>query len=518
MLAGKIGEWADYHHGETSMCGAISGLGRMVKFTNNFGGLLPQGQCGSPHMSADRATASPRYLEMTVMSAIVNGWLAFKSDMPTLPKRVTESSDSVPLCFAPPVPGVLVNGCAAGIGSGFSSFIPPYNLPSLAVATGKMLALLGLDDDEGGPPPAEHDDRVALAEARDEALRVHMEQPSTEGLVLPVGSPVWEAFRGEVDEFLPHWEDFTGRVIKDPETGTIRAYGTYTLSQPTAKNDVVMTVTELAPGSTTSPWAGWVEGVLRIGCNPAEWYKEQGKKPPKTFPHAFVRRVTNTSAGRVTHIELMLDGTACARYMKDPVNPLTGYHDRLVQALDLSVSVPLTNMHIITPDNKIVKYDALSDAFIHYAPHKLRSLRDRKAHTLDRLPRGIAKENAKMKYLSGIADGTITLFRRKRAEVVTDLARLGFPYDDYVDGTQPEPQSGTATFKYLLNLRTTAFLGDDDEVTEGMAKMTKHRDALQLQLGTLRETSLLALWKQDLEELQRAHADYLVQRGKETPE
>ncbi len=528
VLAGKIGEWADYHHGEASMCGAISSLGRMVKFTNNFGGLLPQGQCGSAHMSADRATASPRYLEMSVMSSILNGWLCMKADMPTLTKRITESSESVPMCFAPAVPGVLVNGCAAGIGSGFSSFIPPYHLPTLMTATEKLIALLGVDVDKedggsgssagaGSSPTSTHDLRVAAAQTSDEFLRVHMDQPSTQPLV---GSKsMWEtSFRKEVDVFLPHWEDFTGHVVRDPETEVIRAYGTYTLSKPTTKGEMTMTVTELAPGSTTSPWASWVEGVLRIGCNPADWYKEQGKNQPKVPPHTFVRRVTNTSAGRVTQIELVLDVAASARYMKDPVNPLTGYHDRLVQALDLSISVSLSNMHIITPDNKIVKYDSVADAFFHYAPHKLRCLRDRKAHTLDRLPRSIAKEDAKMRYLSGIADGSILLFRRKRVEVVADLARMDFPYDDYVDGTQAEPQSGTASFKYLLNLKTTAFLGDDDEVTEGMAKMVKHRDALQAQLEELQETSLLMMWQQDLVGLRDAHTAYLVQRGKENPE
>jgi DNA topoisomerase-2 len=123
QLAGYVSEHAGYHHGETSLNGAIICLAQDYMGSNNVNLLQPNGQFGT-RLQGGKDAASPRYI-YSALSPIT--YAIFRpEDAPVLEYREDDGVSVEPLFYAPIVPMVLVNGCS-GIGTGFSTCVPTFD-------------------------------------------------------------------------------------------------------------------------------------------------------------------------------------------------------------------------------------------------------------------------------------------------------------------------------------------------------------------------------------------------------
>ena len=96
--------------------------------SNNIPLFFNEGQFGSRVKNGEDA-ASGRYL-FTKLNMPTRK--IFRSEDDEFLKDRVEEGDLVEKEFyVPIVPMILVNGCSAGIGSGFSSSIPPYKLDDI---------------------------------------------------------------------------------------------------------------------------------------------------------------------------------------------------------------------------------------------------------------------------------------------------------------------------------------------------------------------------------------------------
>jgi DNA topoisomerase-2 len=123
QLAGYVSEHAAYHHGEASLNQAITAMAQIFVGANNINLLNPIGQFGS-RLLGGKDSASPRYIH-TQLECIVDK-LFKKEDLPILKHLSEDGSVIEPECYAPIVPLLAINGCV-GIGTGFSTDIPPHN-------------------------------------------------------------------------------------------------------------------------------------------------------------------------------------------------------------------------------------------------------------------------------------------------------------------------------------------------------------------------------------------------------
>jgi DNA topoisomerase-2 len=123
QLSGYISEHTGYHHGEASLQGAIINMAQDYCGSNNINLLLPSGNFGTRRMGGKDAS-SPRYI-FTQLTSITRN-IFINKDEPVL-ENVLEEGDVVePVRYYPIIPMILVNG-SEGIGTGFSTNIPPYN-------------------------------------------------------------------------------------------------------------------------------------------------------------------------------------------------------------------------------------------------------------------------------------------------------------------------------------------------------------------------------------------------------
>lgn len=135
QLAPKVSELTDYHHGETSLMGAIIGLAQDYVGSNNINLLLPLGGFGS-RLQLGGDAASPRYIFTKLNPVALK---IFDSKDSTLLKYLeSDGSQIEPEWFAPVLPMILVNG-ALGIGTGFSTTILQYDPKHLAQYIQTML-------------------------------------------------------------------------------------------------------------------------------------------------------------------------------------------------------------------------------------------------------------------------------------------------------------------------------------------------------------------------------------------
>ncbi len=127
QFAGYVSEHTGYHHGEASLNEAIIGMAQDFMGANNIPWLVPQGQFGT-RLQGGSDSASPRYIH-TYLQPIVKK-LVPAADFPVLTYRDDDGTPVEPDWYPPVLPMLLING-ARGIGTGYSTYIPPCNPKTL---------------------------------------------------------------------------------------------------------------------------------------------------------------------------------------------------------------------------------------------------------------------------------------------------------------------------------------------------------------------------------------------------
>jgi DNA topoisomerase-2 len=124
QLAGFVAEKTNYHHGEQCLFETITKLAHDFVGSNNIPLLFRDGQFGG-RIAGGKDAANARYIytKLDVLTRYI-----FREEDDSLLVHLYDDGDKVePVYFVPIIPMILVNGCTAGIGTGWSSQVPCYN-------------------------------------------------------------------------------------------------------------------------------------------------------------------------------------------------------------------------------------------------------------------------------------------------------------------------------------------------------------------------------------------------------
>jgi DNA topoisomerase-2 len=127
QLAGYVAEQTAYHHGEASLQGTIVNLAQNFVGANNLNLLEPSGQFGT-RLAGGKDAASSRYI-FTRLGPQTRK-IFDPTDGPVLEYVLDDGQQVEPEFYSPIVPMILING-AEGIGTGFSCYVPPYNVETV---------------------------------------------------------------------------------------------------------------------------------------------------------------------------------------------------------------------------------------------------------------------------------------------------------------------------------------------------------------------------------------------------
>ncbi len=124
QFGAEVARITEYHHGETSLFGAIINMAQDYVGSNNYNLLKPLGQFGS-RLKGGADHAAPRYI-FTNLNELTRT-IFNEDDSVLLTYLVVENVQVEPKYYIPIIPMILVNG-SKGIGTGFSTTIYPYNI------------------------------------------------------------------------------------------------------------------------------------------------------------------------------------------------------------------------------------------------------------------------------------------------------------------------------------------------------------------------------------------------------
>jgi DNA topoisomerase-2 len=147
QLAGYVSEHAAYHHGEASLNQAIIAMAQTFVGSNNVNILEPIGQFGS-RLLGGKDASSPRYIH-THLTRLARS-LFIPSDTPVLKHLDDDGLPVEPQWYSPVIPLILVNG-SEGIGTGYSTSIPPHNPISIIRALRSRLNKEDVFESVGNP-------------------------------------------------------------------------------------------------------------------------------------------------------------------------------------------------------------------------------------------------------------------------------------------------------------------------------------------------------------------------------
>lgn len=124
QFAGYIAEHTEYHHGEQILGDTISTLAHAFVGSNNIPLLYRAGQFGS-RLEGGKDCSASRYIH-TKLDMLTR--LIFREEDEKLLDYIVEEGNTIePKYYVPIIPMILVNGCKAGIGTGWACTIPCFN-------------------------------------------------------------------------------------------------------------------------------------------------------------------------------------------------------------------------------------------------------------------------------------------------------------------------------------------------------------------------------------------------------
>ena len=388
QLAGYVSEHAAYHHGEASLNGTIVNMAQNFVGSNNVNLLKPMGQFGSRLMGG-KDSASPRYIH-TYLEDIVSK--IFRKEDAGLLKYVDDDGDLVePEYYLPVVPLIAING-SVGIGTGYSTDIPPYK----------------------------PDDLICL-------LR-HRLEGSMESLAGHALDPWWFGFKGTT-----HRQDDQTWITK----------GLYEIDE--AKKTV--TITELPAGTWTKDYKAFLDVLLDSEEKKSKESKAQAKKAETS---------STTSKGEVEPCGLKgfddlyndVDVRFVLYFTEEGFEAVKDTPEKFEKQFKLTSSWKTTNMTCFDTEFNIVKYKTVGDILESFVAKRLPMYAARRVMMMEGLTKQMEELDAKRRFIQAILDDRLVLQKKSDEDIVANLKECEIPAL-----SNPDRPDSYDSYEYVLRMR-----------------------------------------------------------------
>ena len=368
QLAGYVSEHAAYHHGEASLNGTIVAMAQNFMGSNNVNLLKPVGQFGS-RLQGGQDAASPRYIH-TYLEQIVA--TMFRKEDAALLKHIDDDGDVVePEYYLPVVPLLAING-SIGIGTGYSTNIPPHN----------------------------PNDVVCL-------LR-HRLEGSMESLAGHPLDPWWFGFKG-----------VTQRV--DDQTWMTR--GLYTLDDEKR----TVTITELPVGTWTKDYKAFLDGLMDVEEKVSKEAKKEAKKAETGSNRSSKEDAEPCGLKGFDDLYNDVDVRFVLYFTEEGYDALKENVAKFEKAFKLTTSWKTTNMTCFDTEFNIVKYKTVGDLMEAFVQKRLPMYEARRVSMLEALRAQMRELDAKRRFIQALLDERIVLQRKSDEEIVAQLKACDIP-------------------------------------------------------------------------------------------
>lgn len=367
QFSGSVSEISCYHHGESSLNGAIVGMAQNFVGSNNINLLEPKGQFGT-RLQGGEDSASERYIH-TNLNKLTRS-LYPEADDGVLKYLDDDGTPVEPIHYTPIIPMILVNG-SKGIGTGFSTDIMCYN-------------------------------PITIMDYVERSIHNEADKP----------------------KLIPYYEGFKGTISPVTDTGTKWLFkGCYEII-----SSKEVRVTELPVGTWTDDYKKYIEDLIEgdTKTTAAAKDKDKAKKKKKSAP-SVVRDYTDMSTDVTVDITIKFAGNEIEKLRAKE----TEYGcNALEKLLKLYTTRTTTNMHVFDETEKLRKFETPEDLIDHYIGVRMKTYVVRKQHQVGVLEREAMVLSNKARFISEVLDDTLDLRRKKKDVVCAILAKSGYDVID----------------------------------------------------------------------------------------
>jgi len=273
------------------------------------------------------------------------------------------------------------------------------------------------------------------------------------------------------DEFIPYYDGFKGQITKlSDEKFLIKG-----LYEKTGVDTI--RVTELPVGFWTEDFKELLEKLIEPGqdkdgkkiISVVKDYDDMSKDTNVDFTITFAK-------GKLEELENSKGDYAC---------------NGIEKLLKLYTTNTTTNMHLFDADDKLQKYEKISDIIDAYYDERLKLYQTRKDYMIDALEKELILLSNKAKYIQENLDGTIDLRKKKKEQVMSMLQGKGY---DIIDDD--------AEYKYLTKMPM------DSVTEENVEKLLKEKGNKEQELNVIKITTINQMWSSELENLVEQYCEY----------
>jgi len=170
----------------------------------------------------------------------------------------------------------------------------------------------------------------------------------------------------------------------------------------------------------------------------------------------------------------------------------------LEKQFKLYTTCTTTTMHLFDAQDKLKKYEKVSEIIDDYFVTRFNMYEQRKKYLIDTLARQMVILSNKSKYIKEVLEGTIDLRKKKREEVI-----------DMLKGKNYHLKVDEEDYKYLIKLPM-------DAVTEeNVAALEKETKQKAEELEVVKNKTIHKMWLDELEVLEKEYVKYREEREKQ---
>ena len=274
---------------------------------------------------------------------------------------------------------------------------------------------------------------------------------------------------------VPWYRGFSGCIEQGQGTNFV------TRGRYSKVSEDTLEITELPVGRWTNDFKEFLEGLL----------PESGTAPKKSKRLVIAGYENHSSEVKVCFRVTFPRGSLDAA-MAD---------EQFESEMHLTTTLTTTNMHLYTEQQQIKKFSNTTEILRHYYALRMDLYTARKAWLVKRLRRDLAISSNKIRFLDGIMDDSIVVFRKSREDVVEMLRVQGFDRFCASPDLASEVPDRDGDFGYLTSMHIASF------TTERIEALKREATERQMQLERVLTTPEKQMWRDDIREVLAQRAD-----------
>jgi DNA topoisomerase-2 len=275
-------------------------------------------------------------------------------------------------------------------------------------------------------------------------------------------------------EFMPYYEGFKGIISKVTETKYLFK-GVYEL----VKDDVVR-VTELPVGFWTDDFKELLETLQEDKDKDGKKITPIVKSYDSNSTDTKVDFTITFSKGKLVELQNNIGEHGC---------------NGVEKVLKLYSTSSTTNMNLFNADDKLTKYESVTEIIDDYYDTRIHYYEDRKEYLIDTLEKELLVLHNKSRYILEILNDTIDLRKKKKIEIITILEEKEYNVID--DDNE---------YKYLIKMPM------DSVSDENVQRLNNEYMKKQEELDNIKNTSTQQMWLNELQLLEEEYNNYLNER------